>query len=133
MMENQAELVQRGRAARRSGQTAEALPLYAKAAEILRREGDLVRWAHTARHCAELQVELGRVEEARAGIEAVIGFYQEKNPGTLEMANALRIAALADEAAGRGAEARERWTETMALYEQVGVQAGVDECRKHLS
>lgn len=129
-MQTAMELVAMGKVARGEGRMDEALACYVSAADLLLEEEEMVRWAHTLRHVADLQRELGMLDEAGKNIGAVVMFYREHGTGALEMGNSLRVAALVEDAAGR--DAREIWEETLELYEEVGVQAGVDEVRRKL-
>jgi tetratricopeptide (TPR) repeat protein len=133
IMQTAAELIEMGQQARNAGRTEEALALYERAVAAFEAEGDLVRAAHTRRHSADLQREMGRIEEARRSIGAVTAFYRAHGTGTLELGNTLRIAALVEAADGRDEEARVLWMETLELYEEVGVAAGVAECRRRLA
>ena len=131
-MRSAEELVELGRRARDAGRVEEALGFYVRAVEAFEGEGNGVRAEHSRRHVADLERELGRLEDARRDIGMVIAFYREHGAGTLEMGNTLRIAALVETAAGRVEEARGYWVETLAMYEEVGVATGVDECRRRL-
>ena len=51
----------------------------------------------------------------------------------LDLANAMRLNALALTDAGRGAEAKELWLEARELYSSAGVQAGIDDANAHLA
>jgi hypothetical protein len=87
---------------------------------------------HHGRHAADLHRELGHFDEAYVLISVTLGFYRENPPSDLELANTLRIAALVEEAFEDGRSAG-LWREASNLYARLGVRAGVDECRKHLS
>jgi len=124
------ELVELGQQARNEGRIGEALELYVSAADLLLEGEELVRWAHALRHVADLQLQQGRVEEARQSIEAVTVFYRTNGTGALEMANTLRIAALVEEVAGKNEVATDLWSEAADLYAECGVEAGVAEARR---
>jgi hypothetical protein len=49
------------------------------------------------------------------------------------MANALRVAALAEAAAGEGTSAREHWCEARMLYLNAGVPDGVAEADRRVA
>jgi hypothetical protein len=49
------------------------------------------------------------------------------------MANALRVAALAEAAAGEGTSAREHWCEARSLYMDAGVADGVVEADRRVA
>jgi hypothetical protein len=119
------------KAARRQGRLTDAMALYGEAAESFQAEGQPGRWAHALRHAAELAVRVG---ESKAGLHdahTVVEFYRSSPPSDLEMANALRVAALAESVAGEGASALEHWNEARALYMDAGVAQGVLEAERH--
>ena len=62
----------------------------------------------------------------------VLAMYRERSPGGLEMANALRVAALLKDAAGDRAAGAELWREALPLYRAAGVPAGAAEAEKRL-
>ena len=132
-MQSAAEIVELGRKARNAGNIADALKFYNAAVEAFESEGDPVKAEHSRRHSADLQLELGQIDEARESIGKVIAYYRANGTGTLEMGNTLRIAALVEAAAGDTETARGFWVETLARYEEVGVQAGIDEVRRRLA
>jgi tetratricopeptide (TPR) repeat protein len=126
------ELVERAKEAHKQRLTGEALVLYAQAAEASRREGELMRWAHSLRHAAELALQMGEVDDARRDIGAVVSFYKVRDVADLEMANALRVAGLAGQAAGDFEGATASWKQALGLYERVGVAEGVAEAYRRI-
>lgn len=132
-MQSASELTELGQDARNAGRTAEALVWYEQAVAAFEAEGEVRRAAHARRHSADLQREVGLVEEARRSIGVVVAFYRENGTGALEMANSLRIAALVEEDIGAKGAARGMWAEALGLYDEAGVQVAVDECRRRLS
>jgi len=54
-------------------------------------------------------------------------------PASLDLANALRVLALAQESLGQLAKADGSWREARSLYEAVGVLPGVHECDEHIA
>jgi hypothetical protein len=121
------------KSARRQGRLSDATALYEEAAESFQAEQQPARWAHALRHAAEFAVKAG---DSRTGLRealAVLEYYRSSPPTTLEMANALRVAALAEAAAGKSTSAREHWCEARALYEDVGVADGVLEAERHVA
>ena len=127
------ELIERGRAARRAGNKVEAAEIYELAAVELEGMGDAKRSMHALRHAAELRLDLGAVAEAQSDILRVLEVYRERDTDELEMANAVRTAALVQEAAGLFADARALWVEARGLYEFLEITAGVDEADRRLA
>jgi hypothetical protein len=124
------ELIKMGKSARVEGRVDDALALYVSAVQILEEENDLVKWAHTLRHVAEMQAELKRGDEARKSIEAVLVFYRAEGTGKREMANSLRVAALAEEAAGDAAAGKVFWREAAELYAELRLEEGHIEAQR---
>ena len=84
--------------------------------------------AHALRHAAELRSELGENAVAGSHIQEAVRLYRAITPTpTLDLANALRVAAMNNER-----EAVTAWREAQLLYNQVNVTAGHDEAAKHL-
>jgi tetratricopeptide (TPR) repeat protein len=132
-MDTAAEMVESGKAARRAGAFNEALELYGRAAEIYHTDGDLVAWAHTLRHLAELQLKAGDAMAALESIATVYAFYAQNGAAPLELANSFRVRALTHEAVGEPSKAERDWLDASELYKAEGVQAGVDEALAHLT
>ena len=121
------------KSARRQGRLSDATALYEEAAESFQAEQQPARWAHALRHAAEFAVKAG---DSRTGLRealAVLEYYRNSPPATLEMANALRVAALAAAAAGESLSAREHWGHARALYLDAGVADGVVEADRHVA
>lgn len=121
------------KSARRQGRISDAKALYEEAAESFQAEQEPARWAHALRHAAEFAVKAG---DSLTGLQEalmVLEYYRSSPPTTLEMANALRVAALAEAAAGECASAREHWCEARALYEDAGVADGVVEADRRVA
>ena len=132
VLQTAAELVELGRQARCAGMTEEALAFYIKAMAAAHDAGDVAGMMHYGRHAADLHRKLGNFEEAYVLISVTLGFYRENPPSDLELANTLRIAALADEVYEDIGRRAALWREASDLYACVGVQAGVDEAQAHL-
>ncbi len=125
--------VERAKVARRAGDRESALDGYTQAVKAWEDAGEALKAAHALRHAAELLVELGRAAEAEQSIGVVLAVYRERGVGGLELANALRVAGLAHEAAGDFAGARESWMAARGLYEGAGVTAGVVEADRRVA
>ena len=127
------ELIEEGRAARREGRLDVARDRYQAAAEVLREADAPLRLAHTVRHVADIQSELGELEQAHANFADALAIYRaQADTGKLDLANTLRGYALLLEKLEDAAAARAMWEEARELYNAVGVQAGVDEAERQL-
>ena len=119
---------------RDAGHDERALPLYEEAVTLGREEGDSSLLAHTVRHLGDLHRSAGRLDDANRCYSEAISLYRTlASPPALDFANALRPAALMKEHDGDEAGARQLWSEARALYQAAEVQAGVDECSRHLA
>ena len=121
------------KAARRQGRLVDATALYVEAAESFRAEHESGRWAHALRHAAELAIKAGDSAAGLRDAQAVVEYYRSSPPTTLEMANALRVAAMAEAATGANASAKQHWSEARALYVDAGVADGVAEADRHVA
>jgi len=116
----------------REGKFAECADFYRRAAEVFDANGDFLKGAHAARHQAAALLKADDAVGARDCILEVVRFYRGQEVGRLEMANALRVAALAEEGLGHMKEARAYWAETREGYLAEGIEAGVAECERQL-
>ena len=121
------------KSARRQGRLSDATALYEEAAQSFQAEHQPARWAHALRHAAEMAVRSGDAATGLREARAVIDFYRSSNPTELEMANALRVLALAEAAAGERDHACEHWSEARRLYATVGVPDGVAEADRRVA
>ncbi len=121
------------KAARRQGRLVDATALYVEAAESFRAEHESGRWAHALRHAAELAMRAGDAAAGLRNAEAVVEYYRSSPPTALEMANALRVAAMAEAATGATMVAKQHWSEARALYVDAGVADGVAEADRHVA
>jgi tetratricopeptide (TPR) repeat protein len=118
--------------ARLEGRFAESADFYRRAAEVFDAAGEFMRGAHAARHQAEALLKAGDATGASACILEVVRFYRGTDVGRLEMANALRVAGLAEEDCGRRDEARAFWAEAREGYIAEGIDAGVAEAERRM-
>jgi tetratricopeptide (TPR) repeat protein len=126
-------LVRRAQAERHAGRSAQAIALYAEAAEIARRGGDILTLAHRLRHIGDIHLDEGHVDLAAPFYDEALTLYRGRgDTPPLDLANLLRPLALLREKQGEREAARPFWAEARALYEQVGVAAGVAECTRRL-
>jgi ATP/maltotriose-dependent transcriptional regulator MalT len=121
-----------GQIERDAGNGDGALALYQEAAEVARPLGDYVLLAHTIRHIADIQYEMGRPDLAEPAYEEALGIYRGQNPTALELANAVRGMAILKEETGRREEAVRLWQEAHDLYVAANVPPGVAESAKRL-
>jgi len=133
-MASPAELIAQGRQARKNGDLPAAREHYASAANIHRDQNDVLAYAHSIRHIADMYVEESNPAAAKPLYEEAIELYRS-NLATkvLDLANALRPYALLNETEGNPQLAAKLWEEARNLYSSVRVEAGVSECEAHLS
>jgi len=123
-----------GRSERSAGELEAARSLYEEAVLLCRAEGHVVLLAHTLRELGDIQRNAGRLDRAQVCYDEAVAIYrQEIRRRPLDVAQALRSAALLCEARGEPDGARELWEEARLLYGEVGVQEGIDECCAHLA
>ena len=114
-------------------EAARAVSLYEEAVALCREEGDPLLIAHTVRHLGDLHRRARRLAEAEPCYAEALSLYRAAiSAPPLDFANALRPAALLKELQGDRTGASVLWAEARSLYEAAGVQAGVDECARHL-
>lgn len=115
-----------------AGHPDQARDLYAKAADKARAVGAAVPLAHALRHVSDLDREAGHAEPALAAADEAVALYRASPEATdLDLANALRLSALAREALGKAAT--DLWREAGALYQDADVEAGVEEAQRRLN
>ncbi|ADG11985.1 N-acetyltransferase [Caulobacter segnis] len=115
-----------------AGHRDQARDLYAKAADKARAVGAAIPLAHALRHVSDLDREAGRAEPALAAADEAVALYRASPDATdLDLANALRLSALAREALGQAAT--DLWREAGALYQDADVEAGVEEVARRLN
>ena len=118
------------KSARRQGRLSDATALYEEAAESFQQEQQPQRWAHALRHAAEFAVRAGDCATGLREARIVLEYYRSTPPTPLEMANALRVMALAEAAAGERDNALMHWEEARDLYVDAGVADGVVEAER---
>lgn len=121
------------KSARRQGRLSDATALYEEAAESFQAEQQPARWAHALRHAAEFAVKAGNCATGLREARAVVEYYRSCQPTTLEMANALRVLAMAEMASGEKDHAAAHWNEARDLYEDAGVADGVVEAERRVA
>lgn len=115
------------------GQASEAVELLDEAIRLARNHDD-AGLAHALRHAAEARLELAPPEPSDAVTMALEALELLRSLGAngLGLANAWRVVAVAQTAAGATEPAQSAWREAHALYAAVGVDAGVEEAREEL-
>lgn len=117
------------RIARNEGRVDDAERLYQSAVDEARRTNAPVALAHGLRHLSDVARTQQHADIAlSAGLEAVSIARAIEGLPALDLANALRVAALALQMHHRWNEARPVWAEARGYYAAAGVAAGVDEC-----
>jgi tetratricopeptide (TPR) repeat protein len=111
-----------------------ALPLLEEAVRLGRTVHDALRLAHALRHLGDLHRGAARLADAdRCYSEALTIYRRAGAPDALDFANALRPAALLKHAIGDRIAARELFAEARDRYREAGIDAGVQECARHLA
>ncbi|HUF04612.1 MAG TPA: tetratricopeptide repeat protein [Aridibacter sp.] len=119
---------------RHKGDELKALENYEEAVSLFRKAGNSLRLAHTIRHLGDIHRRAGRFAEALDCYEeALTVCRRSKDVSTLDLANTVRAFAVLRSDTGKRVAAEKLWKEARKLYENVGVQAGVDECDERLA
>ena len=106
---------------------------YRKASELYRGLHHLLKAAHTLRHAADiLRDQSRRDESARLYAEALVIYRDHQETPPLDLANAIRGFALLKEDEEDREQAVRLWQEAGKLYEQTGVDAGVEESKRRI-
>lgn len=119
---------------RDGGRPGKAVEFLAEAVQLAQEAGDLRLQAHTLRHYAEALMETEHLEIAAPVFSEALELYRGlPDVSSLELANALRPAALLYELLAQHGEAQNLWREARELYARSELKAGVVECDKGLS
>ena len=94
---------------------------------------DELRRAYDLRHASDRARGEGRPVEALADATEAVAVYANLPDRRLDLANALRLKALALDALDKPGEAILDWTEARRLYADLGVAEGVTECDGRLA
>jgi tetratricopeptide (TPR) repeat protein len=133
-MNTAAELIAEGKKTRAEGLLDAARAHYAMAAEIYASENNRLAYAHTIRHIADMFLGEAKYTEAKSRYEEALEIYRGNlDTKLLDLANTVRPYALLHEATGHLEAAREHWQEARNLYASLRLDAGLEECSKHLS
>ena len=116
------------------GRLREALTGYQRAAGLARSANDMKQLAHALKHVGDLQRKLGEHRSAESAASEAVTLHRQSGSGvSLDLANALRVLALAQESLGQLSKADGSWREARPLYEAVGVLPGVHECDERIA
>jgi tetratricopeptide (TPR) repeat protein len=127
-------LVEQARHYRMEGRQREALEGYERAADLARAANDMGQLAHAQRHVGDLRRELGQHRAAEAAASEAVAIYRRHDgAASLDLANAMRVLALAHESLGQSPSAVAAWREARSLYMAVGLLPGVHECDQHMA
>ncbi|MEA3062304.1 MAG: hypothetical protein QOJ94_2085 [Sphingomonadales bacterium] len=131
MPESVEKLIAQAYALRRAGDAVAAEAAYSSAARLARSTGDAPGLAHALRHVSDLARERDAPAGALAAAREAADLYRSDAAAKpLDLANSLRLQALALEALGRRAESLPLWEEAAILYGQAGVAVAVAECER---
>lgn len=134
MMSAASEAVSRGRQARDKGQFSVAREHYAEAARLYREQSDVLTYAHTIRHIADICQQEGNPKQAQPLYEEALEIYRSNlNTKLLDLANTVRPYALLVEEQGDSALALTLWEEARSLYRSLRLEPGISECGNHIA
>jgi tetratricopeptide (TPR) repeat protein len=128
------EAIAEGKKARKEGDYPVARERYAAAAASYRERDDLLAYARTIRHIADIFVEELNLLAAKPLYEEALELYRSNlDTKLLDLANTVRPYALLQEQLGNTTAARKLWQEAGQLYSSLQIDAGVAECENHLA
>ena len=124
-----------GAGGRKEGRLADAAELYEFVAGKCEEAEAPLKGAHARRHAAErCCCRPGKCRRRSPQINRVMVLYDEEGDiPPLEMANALRVKGLVEEAAGNLPEAHAAWAKARELYLAENVPAGVEEAERRIA
>jgi tetratricopeptide (TPR) repeat protein len=129
-----ADELARAQALRNLGESQRELPgdggvaAYREAIAILRQHNVPLRLAHAVRHLGDIYRHAGDFDQAGACYDEALTLYRvHADARPLDVANALRGAALLKEKTGDPATAIRYWEEARNIYEAANVEAGATE------
>ena len=128
------EATSKGYEARNQGRFAAARAHYADAAEIYREQKDVLAYAHTIRHIADIYQQERSFVPAKPLYEEALEIYRGNlNAKLLDLANTVRPYALLLEQQGNSATALKFWEEARNLYSSLRINEAVMECDRHIT
>ncbi len=111
----------------------EAVLLSRQSVSYYRLSKNMNRIAHSVRHLADLEFELGNLKESEVHYKKAIQLYLDNsNTSKGDLANALRQYALLLEKTGKNVESANTWTTVRDLYTAIHLKEGVSEAEEHL-
>jgi len=133
-MPNAAELIVEGNTARAQRRIEDARRLYNEAARFYLSEQNPLAYAHAIRHVADMHLDESDYSAAKPLYEKALELYRGNlNTRLLDLANAIRPYALVHEETGDTCAALPLWQEARNLYESLRIEAGVQECDRHIA
>src|ERR1700742_1550330 len=140
LLRDEGDPVALARALRALGEVERALPesdggiaAYEEAIAILRHEPQPLLFAHTIRHLGDIYRHHGNTDRSARCYGEALALYREPiDPPALDVANALRGAALLKEATGARTDAIALWNEAKDLYLHENADAGATEAARHI-
>lgn len=124
-------LLVEARAARRAGRADEARETYDRTRLAARDAGRPLLEGDALRHLSDLDREAARREQALSAAEQAVTLYETADR-PLDLANSLRLKALALEGLMSRTDARPAWIRARDLYAAAAVADGVAECEERL-
>lgn len=122
-----------GESARRKHDSPAAQKYYEEASALLRNSPDRMRFAHTVRHLGDVYLDMQNWAGAESCYLEALDIYRgQPAVRVLDFANAIRSYAVLKDKTGRQNESRHLWAEAGRLYKDQRIQAGIDECNRHL-
>jgi tetratricopeptide (TPR) repeat protein len=128
------EAASRGYRARKEGDLAAAREHYAEAAKLYRQENQILAYAHTIRHIADIDQQEHNPVTAKLLYEEALEIYRSNlDTKLLDLPNTVRPYALLVEEQGNSALAMKLWEEARSIYSSLRIEPGVSECNNHIS
>lgn len=128
------EAATKGYRARREGNLSSARDYYADAAKLYREQGEVLAYAHTIRHIADIYQQERNPTAAKPLYEEALEIYRSNlDTKLLDLANTVRPYAFLIEEQGDKALALELWQEARSLYGSLRIEPGVSECSNHIA
>ena len=133
-MSTAGEVVSRGYQARKEGRLSEARAQYTIAAKLYYQKNDVLSYAHSIRHVADIFQQECNPGLARPLYEEALEIYRSNlQTKLLDLANTIRPYALLIEEQGDSTLAMNLWEEARNLYASLRINEGVSECNNHIS
>ena len=128
------EATSQGYQARKDGKFSMAREHYADAAKLYREQNDLLAYAHTIRHIADIYQQERNPVPAKPLYEEALEIYRSNlQTKLLDLANTVRPYALLMEKQGDSALATKLWEEARNLYGSLRINEAVFECNTHIA